>query len=147
EREATYLEHRQTVLKRLAFQRFDQIAQEQFEAWIERQAQLGALPDELFQQAEHHLLDQRVLLPGPSILERLIVHLCSDVHVQLVETVFRRLSPELRQAIDRLLTLPDGEQRSYFFHLKEYPPTPLYLLDPILPATLPNRCRDRHRCV
>jgi hypothetical protein len=38
--------------------------------------------------------------------------------------VFRQLSPELRQAIDRLLLVPDGKQRSYFFHLKEYPPAP-----------------------
>jgi TnpA family transposase len=124
EREATYLEHRQNVLKHLGFQRFDQMAQEQFETWIEREAQLGALPDELFQQAEHHLLDKRVLLPGPSVLERLIIHVCSDVHLQFFESIFRRLSPELRQAIDRLLTVPEGEQRSYFFHLKEYPPTP-----------------------
>jgi TnpA family transposase len=124
EREATYLEQRQNILKHLGFQRFDQNAQEQFEAWIEQQARLGNLPDELFQQAENHLLDKRVLLPGPSVLERLIIHVCSDVHLQLFETVFRQLSPELRQAIDRLLMVPDGEQRSYFFHLKEYPPAP-----------------------
>src|SRR5215472_12779276 len=94
EREATYLEQRQNILKHLGFQRFDQNAQEQFEAWIEQQARLGNLPDELFQQAENHLLDKRVLLPGPSVLERLIIHVCSDVHLQLFETVFRQLSPE-----------------------------------------------------
>jgi len=48
EREATYLEQRQNILKHLGFQRFDQNAQEQFEAWIEQQARLGNLPDELF---------------------------------------------------------------------------------------------------
>ena len=58
------------------------------------------------------------------ILERLIIYVCSEVHLQLFETVFRQLSPELRQAIDRLLMVPDGEQRSYFYHLKEYPPAP-----------------------
>jgi TnpA family transposase len=124
EREATYLEQRQNILKHLGFQRFDHNAQAQLEAWIAQQARLGNLPDALFQQAENHLLDQRVLLPGPSVLERLIIHVCSDVHVQLFETVFRQLSPALRQAIDRLLLVPDGEQRSTFFHLKEYPPAP-----------------------
>jgi hypothetical protein len=69
------------------------------------------------------LLDHRVLLPGPSALERLIIHVCSKVHLQLFEAVFTRLSPELRQAIDRLLRVSDGQQRSYFFHLKEYPPS------------------------
>jgi len=122
EREATYLEHRQNVLKHLGFQRFDERAQEQLETGLEPQAQRGALPDELFQQAERHLLDQRILLPGPSVLERLIIHLCSQVHIQLFEAVFQRLSPELRQAIDQLLTVPEGKQRSYFYRLKEYPP-------------------------
>jgi TnpA family transposase len=124
EREATYLEQRQNILKHLGFQRFDHNAQEQLEAWIAQQARLGNLPDALFQQAENHLLAKRMLLPGPSVLERLIIHVCADVHLQLFETVFRQLSPELRQAIDRLLMVPDGEQRSDFFHLKEYPPAP-----------------------
>ena len=124
EREATYSEHRQNVLKHLGFQRFDPSAHAQLAAWIDQQARRGTLPDALFQQAENHLLDKRVLLPGPSVLERLIIHVCSDVHVELFETVFRRLSPALRQAIDQLLLVPDGEQRSAFYRLKEYPPAP-----------------------
>jgi hypothetical protein len=55
-----------------------------------------------------------MLLPGPSVLERLIIHVCSAVHLQLFEAVSQRLAPEVRQAIDRLLMVPDGEQRSYF---------------------------------
>ena len=117
ERKATYTDHRQNILGYLGFQKFDEKAQKQLETWIEPQAQLGLRPDDLFQQAENHLLDQRVLLPGPSVLERLIIHVCSEVHVQLFERVFHRLSPELRQAVDQLLIAPEGEQRSYFYHL------------------------------
>lgn len=95
---------------------------EQLAIWIEQQARLGTLPEALFHQAENHLLDQRILLPGPSVLERLIIHVYADVHVELFETVFSRLSPALRQAIDQLLMVPDGEQRSDFYRLKEYPP-------------------------
>ena len=124
ERKATYTDHRQNIMAYLGFQRFDGHAQEQLETWIEQQARLGMLPDGLFQQAETHLLAQRVLLPGPSVLERLIIHVCSTVHGELFETVFKRLSPELRQAIDQLLLVPDGEQHSAFYHLKEYPPAP-----------------------
>jgi len=122
ERKATYTDHRHNIMKYLGFQRFDDNAQERLESWIEQQARLGILPDELFQQVEKHLLNKRVLLPGPSVLERLIIHVCSDVHLQLFEMIFQQLSPELRQAIDRLLMAPDDEQRSYFYRLKEYPP-------------------------
>ena len=121
-REATYLKHRQNVLKHLGFQKFDEIVQERLKIWLEQQARLGVLPDELFQQTELYLLEQRILLPGPTVLERLIIHICSDMHIQLFELVFQQLSSELRQAIDQLLTVPEGKQRSYFYHLKEYPP-------------------------
>jgi TnpA family transposase len=89
---------------------------------LEQQARLGILPEELFQQTEYYLLDQRILLPGPSVLERLIIHICSVVHQQLFESVFQQLSPELRRSIDQLLKVSEGEQRSYFHHLKAYPP-------------------------
>lgn len=36
--------------------------------------------------------------------------------------MFHHLAPEIRQAIDHFLTVPEGEQRSYFYRLKEYPP-------------------------
>ena len=36
--------------------------------------------------------------------------------------MFQHLSPDVQQAIDHLLTVPEGEQRSYFYRLKEYPP-------------------------
>ena len=122
EREATYLEHRQHILQYLGFQKFDELAQGQLATWLTQQAQLGRLPDALFPQAEHYLLDRHILLPGPSVLERLIIHSCAAVHDQLFESMLQRLSPALRQALDHLLTVPEGEQRSAFYYLKEYPP-------------------------
>jgi TnpA family transposase len=122
DREATYLEHRQNVLKHLGFKRFSEVSKNQLASWLEQKAQLGLLPDELFQQAEQYLLDQHILLPGASVLERLIIHICSINHQQLFETVFQNLSSELRQSIDQLLKIPEGQQRSYFQQLKAYPP-------------------------
>ena len=114
QRKATYTDHRQNILKYLGFQKLDEAIQEKLETWLEQQARLGLLPEELFQKAEHYLLDRRTLLPGPSVLERLIIHICSNVHQQLFETVFQDLSPELRESIDHLLKVPEGEQRSCF---------------------------------
>lgn len=122
ERKATYNDHRQNILKYLGFQKFDEIKQEQLEYWIEQQTRQGLLPDELFQKAEYYLLERRILLPGPSKLERLITRICSGVHTQNFDAIFQQLSIPLCEAIDRLLKVPEGEQRSYFHQLKEYPP-------------------------
>jgi len=122
DRKATYSEQRKHFLDSLGFQKFDEQGQAQLETWLEQQARLGMLPEELFQHAEKYLVARRIFLPGPSVLERLIIHICSAVHEQLFAAMFQHLSPDVRQAIDHLLTVPEGEQRSYFYRLKEYPP-------------------------
>ncbi|MEL6455735.1 MAG: Tn3 family transposase [Cyanobacteria bacterium J06623_5] len=121
-REATYLEHRQAILQHLGFQRFSDHVQQQLETWLTAQAQVGLLPDDLFHQAEHYLLSRQILLPGPSVLERLIIRVCGTVHQTTFEEISEALSPELRQSIDQLLKVSEGEQRSYFHQLKAYPP-------------------------
>jgi TnpA family transposase len=122
EREATMLEHRHNILRYLGFQRFDDARQVQLQAWLEERATQGVLPEALFQQAEAYLLTRRTLLPGPSVLERLIIHVCSRVHAQLFAAIAHRLPPALQHTIEQLLTAPEGEQRSSFAQLKEYPP-------------------------
>ena len=39
------------------------------------------------------------------------------------ESISDRVSTELRQSIDTVLSAPEGEQASYFHKLKEYPPS------------------------
>ena len=93
DRKATYTEHRQHILTYLGFQKFDDAAHAQLATWLQQHARQGLLPDALFQQAEHYLLDHRILLPGPSVLERLIISMCADVHAELFEAMFQRLVP------------------------------------------------------
>ena len=121
-RKATYIEYRKNILAYLGFQKFNESAQSQLEAWLEEKAKQGSLPNDLFHQAEEYLLTNRTLLPGTSVLERLIIHICSEAHAQLFESIYQRLSPDLRKAIDQLLTVPKGERLSTFSHLKAYPP-------------------------
>ena len=122
EREATLLERRNNILKYLGFQRFDDKVEADLDRWIEEHARQGLLPDELFHRAERYLLLNRIMLPGPSTIERQIIRICNQVHTQLFEQVFDQMSPVLRGAIDDLLQTTDGNQRTYFNQLKEYPP-------------------------
>lgn len=123
-REATRLEQQKVILGLAGFQRFDEVASSDLEAWLEREARHGDLPATLIERAERRLLKKRVLLPGPTTLERLVVSVCSTVHDELFEAILAQLSPELRDSIDALLSAPADDQRSFFYRLKQYPPSP-----------------------
>ena len=113
-RKATYTAHRANIADYLGFQTFDSTVQHELQVWLERGANQGKLPNELFEKAEKYLLTRRILLPGPSVLERLILHICALVHTQIFSSIYQQLKPDLREAIDHLLTVSQGEQRSYF---------------------------------
>ena len=123
DRDATFSEQRKNILTYLDFSKYDDNAQASLEKWLSKQAEQGYLPDELFLRAEQHLLSAKVILPGPSVMERLIISVCSDVHERLFESLYLQLSAEIRQAIDELLITAPGDQRSLFYLLKEYPPS------------------------
>ena len=123
ERPATCSEQRTNILDYLGHRKFDDEVQAQLQAWLELQVRENETPDQLFQQAEGYLLSERIILPGTSVLERLIISHCAATHEKLFSSLHQRLSPGLRQAIDRLLAVPEDEQRSYFYQLKEYPPS------------------------
>lgn len=117
------MEQRKKILDYLGFRKFDEETQNKLKIWLETQAHQGQLPDELRPQAERRLLADRVVLPGQSVLERLIVNVCSTAHEQIFESLYRRLSTKIKEGIDQLLSVPEGEQHSYFNKLKEYPPS------------------------
>ncbi|WP_222941660.1 DUF4158 domain-containing protein [Xenorhabdus sp. TS4] len=123
DREATFSEQRKHILAYLGFSKYDETAQTSLTIWLSRQAEQGHLPDELFLSAEAYLLNAKVMLPGPSILERLIISVCSNVHEKLFESLYKQLSGGIRLAIDEMLMASQGEQRSLFYLLKEFPPS------------------------
>ena len=123
EREATFSEHRKNILNYLGFSKYDDEVQARLQNWLEQQALQANLPDELFLRAERYLLAERVVLPGTSVLERLVISICSEAHERLFESLYARVTPELKAAIDQLLVVQTGDQRSLFYLLKEYPPS------------------------
>jgi hypothetical protein len=122
-REATLSEQRKNILGYLGFSKYDDETQGRLQTWLEKQAQQGGLPDELFLRAERYLLTERVVLPGTSVLERLITQVCAETHEHLYDVLFNQLPTEIKHAIDKLLLPQDGGQRSLFYLLKEYPPS------------------------
>ncbi len=122
ERRATRSDYQQKILAYLGFNRFDKSAEESLRIWLTKKAEQRILPKDLFYQAEQHLMDVKILLPGPTVLERLIVRISNEANEKFFESIYNRLSPDLHHEIDQLLTISEGEQRSYFSQLKDYPP-------------------------
>ncbi len=123
DREATRSEYRKNILNYLGFSKYDDVAQARLQKWLEQQALQATLPDKLFLRAERYLLSERVVLPGASVLERLVISVCSETHEELFKALCDSLTPEMRTAIDNLLLVQSGDQRSLFFLLKAYPPS------------------------
>lgn len=123
EREVTFHKHRKRILNYLGFQRFGEKAQKNLGSWLDKQVLQGVLPTELCRRAEAYLLSERIMLPGSSVLERLVINICATSHEKAFKKLYQLLSPDLRRSIDELLSAQEGEQRSYFHKLKEYPPS------------------------
>ncbi|MEM1119177.1 MAG: Tn3 family transposase [Bacteroidota bacterium] len=81
------------------------------------------MPDDLFLLAQQYLLTNRTLLPGLSVLSRLVNQVSNDAHLKIFENVYQKLPPSILTAIEEVLKLPEGEQRTFFFKLKTYPPS------------------------
>ena len=122
-RKATLSIYRNNVLTYLGFNKFDESSEKRLGDWLTEKARLGILPDQLFLQSQAYLLDHQILLPGPSLLDKLIARICSEVHLGVFETVYQKLPGEILKQIEAILKLPEGEQRTFFYRLKEYPPS------------------------
>jgi len=122
-RKATYTEYRKTILRHLEFRTFDKTEEDKLKLWVKQMASDGSFPDELLPQAEKRLLAERVILPGHSILVRLINGVCAAVHDKIFASLYVKLPPEIKQAIDRLITVENNRRLSFFGELKEYPPS------------------------
>ena len=89
--------------------------------WLRQGAIEGRTVAELMVRAEDKLRDWHVMLPAASTLERLVTAEVTQATTQLYETVSIRLPPSLREAIDLLVEVPEGDARSSLFRLKDYP--------------------------
>ncbi|MDW3651884.1 MAG: Tn3 family transposase [Bacteroidia bacterium] len=122
DRKATLSKYRKQILTHLGFQKFTKKVEAELIGWLKPLIHSGVLPDHLSEQAQQYLLEARVLLPGKTILDRLIHSTFQETQGQLFENIYHKLSPDLRKSIDALLEVDPDKQHSFFQQLKEYPP-------------------------
>ncbi len=89
--------------------------------WLRQGAIEGRTAAELLVRAEDKLRGWHVILPATSTLDRLVTAEVTHATSQLYRMVSLRLPPSLREAIDLLVEVPDGDARSSLFRLKDLP--------------------------
>ena len=85
----------------------------------------------LFDLATARLVEQQVLLPGVSILARLVVRIRERANTRLYRKLARKPSAEQRDQLKELLVVPAGARRSTLDRLRRGPtqPTAVGLVD------------------
>jgi hypothetical protein len=96
-----------------------------FLAWLYRQAWAEEVsPSVLFRAAHRRLLARGILLPGQSVLTRLVATVRERAAHRLHERLLRAAPPELRARLEKLLAVPEGQRRSELDLLRRHSFTP-----------------------
>lgn len=107
-REKTRLEHQWKIVQVYGYRDFAS-AEEELSAWIgDRAWTTGEGPRALFGGAVAWLRERRVLLPGLSVLTRLVASVREAATQRLWETLAAKPAPAQARLLDRLLDVPPG---------------------------------------
>ncbi|GHF58271.1 TnpA family transposase [Deinococcus metalli] len=122
-RASTWYEHQHAILQHTGMQPFDGRQAFRLVRWLYAQLATGTLrPSLLFDLATYHPTGHQVVLPGVTVLARLIARVQERSGARTFQGLSRRLSPEQRTTLDALLILPPGQFRTPLEMLRT-PPT------------------------
>jgi TnpA family transposase len=135
-RDNTEGDYQREIAAYLGWQPFDPKANSWLQKWIVDQVAQHLYVDNLVEQAATRLRSHRIILPGPSVLERTVNSAHARAEYLIFERLAQLLSLETKQAIDQLLGI-DGahdpaaslcleiaasEDATDFFRFAQYPP-------------------------
>ena len=109
------------IRRHLGIRDFNRQVAAELRDWLRQGAVEGRTTADLLVRAENRLRGGQVMLPATSTLERLVTAEVTHATTHLYETVSGRLPTPLRDAIDLLVEVPQGDARSSLFRLKDYP--------------------------
>ena len=92
--------------------------------WLYAQCWTGTdRPIVLFERATSWLLAHKILLPGASTLERFVAKLRQRVEQRLWHLLGQGMTRESQRKLEALLSVPEGNRRSWFDQLRTGPTT------------------------
>jgi hypothetical protein len=121
-RPATESEYRDRLRRYLSLRDLDQKGRDLLAAWVSERMADGEAPDAIASQAEQVVRSWHYILPRATVFTRMISSFCARTEGDVFERIAAQVPAEGRRRIDELLAVPEEDQRSMLFHLKEYPP-------------------------
>ncbi|WP_223654134.1 Tn3 family transposase [Hymenobacter psoromatis] len=119
----TWHEHQPLILAHLGYQPYDVRQSFRLTRWLYAQALTSTVrPSVLVDLATAHLIAQRVVLPGVTVLARLIARVRERTGRHLYRQLHARLTGSQRTVLEALLTVPAGERLTKL-ELLRTPPT------------------------
>ena len=136
-RRMTRSAHFQAVVDHLGFRRVQDKEQEQLLTWLTECALEHDKPTLLLQMTGEHLKQQKMLRPGVTVLERLVVTARAQAHYASFHRLQPLLTSDCMALLDRLL-VPDQETANPLYPLRQHATsnTPPALLDALDKLTL-----------
>ncbi|MFD2719765.1 Tn3 family transposase [Hymenobacter monticola] len=119
----TWYDHQARIVAHLGYTPFDGRQAFRLTRWLYAQVLTSTVrPSVLFDLTTAHLVAQRVVLPGVSLLARLIARVRERTGRHLYRQLRTRLNPPQQAALETLLTVPAGERLTHLERLRT-PPT------------------------
>jgi TnpA family transposase len=121
-RPATESEYRDRLRRYLLLEDLDQKGRDRLAVWVSERLADGEAPGAIASQAEQLVRSWRYVLPRATVFTRMVSSFCARAESDVFELIAAQVSTEGRRRIDELLAVPEDDQRSLLFRLKEYPP-------------------------
>ena len=105
QRGATRGEHQNVIMRYLGFRRFKETETQMLVQWLNQRALENNRPSTLLQQASEWLYKQRIIRPGITTLEELVLGSRDMAHQLTYERIAQSLNTDLEKKLDQLLEL------------------------------------------
>jgi len=117
QRQPTRYEHIERIKQYLGLRSFGADDQAMVADFVREQVRAGTPPDDLPQHTEEHLRAGLIVLPGVTVLDRLVTAATIKAEEELHEALIARLTPDSKGLILALLVIPEGEKITPFQQL------------------------------
>jgi TnpA family transposase len=117
QRQPTRYEHIERIKRYLGLRSFVAADQAVAADFVREQVRAGTPPDDLLEQSEEHLRTQRIVLPGITVLDKLVTTAAIKAEEELYESLAADITPDYRERILALLVMTEGEKITPFQQL------------------------------